>query len=71
MEEKLAVAFGAEDWGFDGLDRIASQFFDGASDSFHRGFLNIGIADNSSFAHLLASSLELRLDQDNGFELSR
>ena len=71
MEEKFAVAFGAQDWGFGGLDRIAAQVFNGARDFFHCGFVNAWIADNSSFADLLASSLELRLDQDNDLELPR
>lgn len=70
MEEKFAVAFAAEDWGFDALDRIASQFFNSARYFFHGSLLDFGIADDSAFAHLLASRLELRLDQDNGFELA-
>ena len=68
MEKELAIAFGAGDGGVDDFDVGAAVFFDAGADAIDGELVSGGIANDSTFADVLAAGFELRLDEEDGFE---
>lgn len=68
MQQEFAIAFGAGDGGIDNVDRGSGVFFDAGVDAIDGALVSGRIADDASFADVLASGLELRLDEEDEFE---
>ncbi len=67
VEEILVVPFHAKDGGVDDVDGCASLLDNAVSDAVDGGLTGVWVADDASLADVLAASLELRLDEDDGF----
>lgn len=69
VEEEFAIAFCAGDGGFDDFDGRTVELFDAGSDAIDGELVGCGVADNAAFADVFAAGFELRLDEDDGFEV--
>ncbi len=65
VEQKFAVAFGAEDRGVDYVGGDGAQGLHCGADFFYGLLLNFGIADDAAFAYVFAAGFELGFDQDD------
>jgi len=71
MEQKLAIAFRAQDWRVYNLNPRASEFFYRVRNFVARCLLRMRVAHDPAFAHLSTSGLELRFYQDDELETRR
>lgn len=64
MQQELPIPLGAEDRTFDNLS-TKSQFSHGLADAQAGSLVHCRVAHDSSFSHLAAPGLELRLDENH------
>ncbi len=67
VEEEFAVAFHAEDGRVDEVEGLAAEVANGGFDAVDGELVGGGVAYDAAFADVLAASLELRLDEEDGF----
>src|ERR1035441_9557916 len=68
MQQKLAIALGAQDGRIDHLDSLPAEFRHFGADSLHRHLVGLGITDDPALANAFAPHLELRLHQHHQLE---
>lgn len=69
VEEKLAVAFHAQDGRVDESKGLAAEVADGGFYAVDGQLVGGGVSDDAAFAYVLAPGFELGLDQEDGFTL--
>ncbi len=69
MQQKLAIAFRAQDRRVDDFNPGASELLHRARNFVGSGLLRLRVAHNPAFAHLSPASFELGFYQDDEFEI--
>jgi hypothetical protein len=69
VEKKLAIPFHSKDGRVDEVESLTSERADGVFDAMDGELVGCGVADDASLADVLATGLELGLDEDHGFTL--
>ena len=65
VQQKFAIAFTAENRGFDHVGPGASQCQQGVTNFFDRSLLHHRVAYDAALPYLLAAGFELRFDQND------